>query len=206
MTKDEAIKRVKALNLNSKDMEALSTLVPEIVESEDEKIRKELLSFVRGMLVCHDKPNAERDEKYESWIAWLEKQGELKLAVETKVIIPKFRIGDIVKSKSQPMLPPRKIISIGKDCYRCEDGGCIGFAWEDDYEIVEQKSAEWSEEDEDAIGMAIIALEDMYDEDAPNTTYGGYNLPFNKAAERLKSLRPQNRWKPSDEQLKKIKE
>ena len=68
----------------------------------------------------------------------------------------------------------------------------------------EQKPVEWSRDDEDAIGMAIIALEDMYDEDTPNTTYGGYNLPFNKAAERLKSLRPQNRWKPSDEMLKAL--
>ena len=53
----------------------------------------------------------------------------------------KFRVGDIVKSKSQPMLDTRKIISIGKDCYWCEDRGCIGFAWEDDCEIVEQKPA-----------------------------------------------------------------
>lgn len=53
----------------------------------------------------------------------------------------KFRVGDIVKSKSQPMLDARKIISIGKDCYWCEDRGCIGFAWEDDFELVEQKPA-----------------------------------------------------------------
>jgi len=57
----------------------------------------------------------------------------------------------------------------------------------------------WSEEDEDAIGMAIIALEDMYDEDAPNTTYGGYNLPFNKAAERLKSIKDRVQPKPMQE-------
>lgn len=54
----------------------------------------------------------------------------------------KFRVGNIVKSKSQPMLDARKIISIDKDCYRCEDKGCIGFAWEDDYELVEQKPVE----------------------------------------------------------------
>ena len=66
----------------------------------------------------------------------------------------------------------------------------------------ELKSIEWSEEDEDAVGMAIIALEDMYDEDEPNTTYGGYNLPFNKAAERLKSLKQRHAWKPSDEDEK----
>ena len=54
----------------------------------------------------------------------------------------KFRVGNIVKSKSQPMLDARKIISIDKGCYWCEDKGCIGFAWEDDYELVEQKSSD----------------------------------------------------------------
>ena len=68
----------------------------------------------------------------------------------------------------------------------------------------EQKPAKWSEEDEDAIEMAIIALEDMYDDSAPNDTYGGHNLPFNEAAKRLKSLRPQHHWKPSEEQMKHL--
>ena len=69
----------------------------------------------------------------------------------------------------------------------------------------EQKPA-WSEEDEDAIGMAIIALEDMYDEDSPDITYGGHNLPFNKAAERLKLLKdrvvpqPKQEWSEEDEE------
>ena len=67
----------------------LERMFPELKESEDEKIRKELISFVRGMLACHDKPNAERDEKYESWIAWLEKQAEQKHT-------PKHKIGDTI--------------------------------------------------------------------------------------------------------------
>lgn len=52
----------------------LEELFPELAESEDERIRKELISFVRRNIECHDKPNAERDEKFESWLAWLEKQ------------------------------------------------------------------------------------------------------------------------------------
>ena len=93
----------------------------------------------------------------------------------------------------------------------------------------------WNEEDEDAIEMAVIALEDMYNEDEPLTTYGGHDLPFNVAADRLKSLRPQphtvslkdatkfgnleyergvkdgiqseksHHWKPSEEQMKALK-
>ena len=68
----------------------------------------------------------------------------------------------------------------------------------------EQKPAEWSEEDEDAIQQAILALEDRYDEHEPNLCFLGYKLPFNKAAERLKTLRPS--WKPSEEQISSLKQ
>ena len=86
------------------------------------------------------------------------KQDEQKPVVDTKVVIPKFRVGDIVKSKSQPMLSPRKIISIGKDCYWCEDRGCIGFAWEDDCELVEHNPS-WSEEDVAMLDSTIAFVE-----------------------------------------------
>lgn len=46
------------------------------------------------------------------------------------------------------------------------------------------------------IAEAIIALEDMYDPDEPERCYAGYTLTFDKAAERLKSLRPKSQWKP----------
>lgn len=52
-----------------------------------------------------------------------------------------------------------------------------------------QPKQEWSEEDADAIGMAIIALEDIYDPDEPNDTYIGYSMPVNKAAARLRYLK-----------------
>jgi hypothetical protein len=118
-------------------------------ESEDERIRKWIVSELKGSLHNiealysrdydnRDKDDIIREDCLRKALAWLEKQGKQESVVDTKVIIPKFRVGDIVKSKSQPMLSPRKIISIGKDCYWCEDRGCIGFAWEDDCEIVEQ--------------------------------------------------------------------
>ena len=76
MTQEEKFEEAKRLyeTANADQRYVLESLFPELKESEDERIRKELISFVRGVLACHDKPNAERDEKYESWIAWLEKQ------------------------------------------------------------------------------------------------------------------------------------
>ena len=106
-------------------------IFPELRDSEDEMIRKELIGMVE-----EDWPGRS------DVLAWLEKQGE--------------------------------------------------------------KPVEWSDEDEDAIAEGIIALEGMYDPDEPERCYAGYTLPFNKAAERLKSLRAQNRWKPSDLQIEAL--
>ena len=68
----------------------------------------------------------------------------------------------------------------------------------------EQKTV-WGEEDEDAMGMAIIALENMYDPNSPNDTYAGYTMPFNKAALRLRALRErpctENEWCEDDEKM-----
>lgn len=47
---------------------------------------------------------------------------------------------------------------------------------------------EWSEEDDDALGQAIVAVKDvMYS--APNNRYASYKLPFSEVIERLKSIR-----------------
>lgn len=123
-----------SLSCASGDIEVLEKAFPELKErgSEDERIMEDIITYLS---TAEDKELI----PYETWISWIKKRGEQKPTVDIKVIIPKFRVGDIVKSKSQPMLKPRKIISIDKDCYWCEDRGCIGFAWEDDYEIVEQK-------------------------------------------------------------------
>lgn len=91
---DELIERLKDLKFAyrfSPLSNAIEEKFPELKENEDERIRKELISFVKDILACYDKPNAERDEKYESWIAWLEKQSEQKSANKTQ---PKFTIGD----------------------------------------------------------------------------------------------------------------
>lgn len=51
-------------------------------ENEDERIRKELIEHVKDQQSsfisspdCRDKYEEEENQKYNSWIAWLEKQG-----------------------------------------------------------------------------------------------------------------------------------
>mgnify|MGYP002516559551 CR=1 FL=1 len=61
----------------------LEKMFPELCESEDEKIRKELIEHVKDQQSsfisapdCRDKYEEEENDKYNSWLAWLEKQGE----------------------------------------------------------------------------------------------------------------------------------
>lgn len=64
-----------------------------------------------------------------------------------------------------------------------------------------KQKQEWSEEDEEALEVAIIALENMYSEDSPLDCYAGHHMPFDKAANQLKYLKERYTWKPSDEQM-----
>jgi len=74
---DKAIRIAEALYKASESMSAcnviIETIFPELKESEDERIRKEIIDFI------YDKTNTyELREKSNSWLAWLEKQGEQK--------------------------------------------------------------------------------------------------------------------------------
>jgi len=68
---DEAIERANSLlSSNQLGNAWIYKLFPELKESDDEKIRKEIKQFIRsrGMHLAQS--------KVESWVAWLEKQGK----------------------------------------------------------------------------------------------------------------------------------
>ena len=72
---DEAIKRAKSKIKNDKDHvlyeDDVIEIFPELKESEDERIRKQIISFLKEFEHDHY-----RCLDFSSWIAWLEKQGE----------------------------------------------------------------------------------------------------------------------------------
>lgn len=87
MTKEEAIKIVRENMHLSYDeghiFEALKILVPELAESEDERIREELIGH------CKDLIRMSQDDKvmlsvYEPWLTYLEKQKEQKESITTE--------------------------------------------------------------------------------------------------------------------------
>lgn len=69
-------------------------IFPELAESEDEKIRKEIVDFITSS------NKYGTNERCEAWLAWLEKQGEGK----STIFIPKFRLGDKLVSTKNPRL------------------------------------------------------------------------------------------------------
>ena len=131
----EAIEKATALYKAAEPMSGcnvlLETIFPELEESEDEKIRKELIKyFTKGREFLSIIPY-----NTEEVIAWLEKQGE-------------------------------------------------------------QKPAEWSEED----GRNLKGIIDEIEANKNNAP--DYDLAtYDRFLSWLKSLRPQNRWKPSVEQM-----
>lgn len=73
----------------------LETLFPELKESEDERIRKDIIFYIKAIA---NNENISPDSKKEckTWIAWLEKQDGQK---STNKSGPKFKVGDWVVNK-----------------------------------------------------------------------------------------------------------
>ncbi len=89
-------------------------LIPPLAESEDEKIRKELIVFVKS-----------RGGFKQEYIAWLEKQGEQKPYgnIQQKdfapKVEPKFKVGDYIKHNKANII--RKVVSVNSGSYYVEN-------------------------------------------------------------------------------------
>ena len=75
MTREEAIKAIKAWDfLNNDEKEVIETLIPELKESEDERIRKELIKLMRQ--ISDTIVENYTTVPISDFVAWLEKQGD----------------------------------------------------------------------------------------------------------------------------------
>lgn len=143
---EQAIKRAKAMISVAANQEevynGVITIFPELKESEDERIRKDLLGCL------HTLPNhfSHNGSLVTEWIAWLEKQGEQK-----PVVIPKFRVGDFVKDANYHGEPTYEIVGMDGECYICQyrgnksmgDRSVMHFCFDNPYlRLVEQKPVE----------------------------------------------------------------
>lgn len=258
---DEAIEIARQIHdadrVSGIELTTCEEIFPELAESENERIRKEIINYFEHYPNIIVKRERKRD-----WIAWLERQGEItKEWSEMKVanihkelqemvdLKQKIEQGeqkpaewDILSAKKGDMLSNGTIVlivdSIGEfegrpiinswyfadsekfygkgtsECDRWEVDGfrtateaeCnyllkmmadTGYVWDTNkLELmeIEQKPA-WSEEDEKLVKNLISTLSNLY----------ARNLIEKETKEKytnlLKSLRPQNRWKPSERQI-----
>lgn len=165
----------------------LEDIFPELKESEDERIRKELIDTIHhaaGNSGVHISEFLEN-----KYIAWLEKQ-KPTTDIQNLTWEDIEKIGDFIN-----MVQYENPNGIGAKCLytdvleRFLDG-----------KHTKQKPVEWSEEDEEMLSLIFTCIGDYY----------GRGLITKKQEtaikDWLKSLRPQNHWKPSDEQMKALKE
>lgn len=231
MTREEAIKSIKLffsglrIALSNETKEAFNTLIPELAESEDEKIRKELIELVGlvpDYMFGEIKPN--------KFIAYLEKQKEHQNNSDAPnesswsgMISSSDKDKDLDEI-AQDYVDRVKEYNPEPTWDLMQTAVCYGYYLAeqkeqkpdddplDDPKFIkgfdtgrevqrifdEQKPAEWSEKDENCLKYAIDGLE-RYIKEHPDPEFGNAT-PCEKAAVRwLKSLRPS--WKPSEEQM-----
>lgn len=164
---------------NSTAKVACEQIFPELIESEDERIREALIKGL-NFLTTSKRIFTFGDIPIEDIVAYLEKQKEQKPAdnVSKEEYVKRFKaLCDAYEIK----LPNREY-----DIYHlCSDLSKL-FTGSD-----EQKPAEWSEKEKGILLECISALQNS----------GHWLL-----ADKLSSLRPQPHWKPSEEQMKVLNE
>lgn len=138
---------------------AIEEVFPELKESEDERVRKELINFFKNHM----------DSVYEEIsdnnvvIAWLEKQGEQK---PTDKVEPKFKVGDKIRRKTTSFYDKdMQVARIDKDYYVCNHIGkfsseVVSFLEQSNYELIEQKPTD-KVEPKFKVGDWIINSEGM---------------------------------------------
>jgi hypothetical protein len=143
---DEALKRASNLYKDAVEMENNMTtktceiIFPELSESEDERIRKDIIFYIKAIA---NNENISPDSKKEckTWIAWLEKQGREKPADKVGT---KFKVGDWITDDEDEAI--FHITSYDIDYgYQLETVNGTSFHYSD--ETIEKKYRLWTIQD-----------------------------------------------------------
>ena len=218
---DFAIEKAKELMTKGYDV-LMPELFPELADSEDERIRKEIVSLV--LKILGQEKDSLSDKKYDSMLHWLERQKEQKPenydhemwknceanfeGGKKEVIDNPEKYGLCKKAEwSYPygknetvdqLIALAECLEMDGDCsfngYKGKD--CGKFLRELARRESENKPAEWSEEDDRMFNLVVECIE-REERDGTIT-----RSEAKKIFSMLKSLRP--RWKPSEEQMKAL--
>ena len=195
----EALAHAREIHRNEdekrRDME---WLFPELKESEDERIRKAIHIYLDWLDGRKDyQPKG--DYTIKDMIAWLEKQGEQKPADKVEPFDKYEGLTDFERT-----LADICIGWIGEELgwkqYIKDNADVLLKIAVEKFNSVqdvpfEQKPA-WSEEDDKMLHTIIADFKGF-----SHSNTSTLESHFNECITWLKSLKPQNRWKPSDEQI-----
>ena len=203
---NEALKRAEELSKKEGlaegtilHKEVLEYIFPELAESEDEKTRKELIEFVKSHLAGFS--------ECDRFIAWLEKQGEQK-SVEYQIdymseLTPFENTFHSIATKYTQNLQKEEYRQPWYTKERAAEMLCNAM----------KQEPEWSEEDE-AMYNRIVRSYTSYEgriqiakdlsEDNRDNILKDLSEQELWLRDRLKSLRPQPHWKPSEKQIEAL--
>lgn len=166
----------------------LEDIFPELEESEGERIRKALLEH---FITFNQEDNYLDGIPFSHVVAWLEAQGEQKQELLTKE--KALKNSPFVEQKPAWSEEDEKIIET-----MCKEGDLkpseVQWLKSLKERVLPQPKQEWSEDDERYLNNTISYLKDATE----------FKETAKLCIDWLKSLRPQNRWKPSDRQMKMV--
>lgn len=209
------------------DIDVLPELFPEIKEIDDEEIRKGLIAIITDFdsLYLQENYSLSREEA----IAWLEEQGEHanfrnKIQIGDKVtrnedgvLVNLSQLKRVAKKdEKQGEQKPAEwseddenLLKLSlenltelKDRFGEEYGkvgDCIVFLESIKDRVQPLSKQEWGEEDKAMMNLIIARLHSH-----PNVDLEEYSKEYDWLKNKLKSLRPQSTWKPSDEQMEAL--
>lgn len=227
---DKALERandiLKGYNPKEGSKATINYIFPELHEGKDERIRKEILEYFQQF------ENEElRGVDISDWIDWLEKQGvhanfRHKIQIGDKVtrnkngiLVNISQLNRVAKQGKQKPIEWKQenreeltefenaMMHIGGSFF----GENAGLDPNDTDTIKEQAElllelapkTEWSEEDEYTLNETIQHLEELIRIDKAKHCSVDVQY-YQRDINWLKSLKPQNKWKPNDEQMEAL--
>lgn len=175
----------EALESGSYDKETIEYIFPELKESEDERIRKELIKEINGLWENDSATWPSSLEKKNKYIAWLERQAQKPAAWS--------------EEDERYM---NTTIAYLKDAteFKKNAENCIDWLKSLKDRTLPQPKQEWSKEDEEHIDSLLKRLDALCRNKFERTRFA-----ISEDRDWLESLRPQNKWKPSDEHIHWLK-
>ena len=200
----EAISRAKIeqetfFNLgNISAKTAIERIFPELRESEDEKVRKRLIEIVK---IWKNGGHARGySDEIDNILACLEKQAEQKPTWSEEDEENLNRVGDVQTTPNQMEMLEScidKMSMTAPNLWKKE----IDWLKSLKDRVQPQPKQEWSEEDEKMKRLIISTLTSM----GTLNLERYHNMNLDEVKKWLKSLKPQNHWKPSEKQMEALK-